>query len=183
MPPPVLHSILLGTLFLLFTPLSSISTAAAAPAAPTPQCKTVPGSPDWPTPETWQRLNESTGGQLLRPNPPGAVCHPGQPSYDAAECRRVQVGWSTYEFHGEDPVSADWNQWNNDSCLPIPGFPCSARGYPAFVLNATTPEHVKLGVDFGTATTYLILLSIFLFITIPAYLENKKLISTANRFT
>ncbi|KAK4216592.1 hypothetical protein QBC37DRAFT_87669 [Rhypophila decipiens] len=136
------HNLLLG-LLLLLAPLSTIAKPAA------PQCKTVPGSPDWPSQETWARLNESTGGQLLQPTPPGAVCHPGQASYNADECRRVQTGWSTYEFHGEDPVSADWNQWNNDSCLPVPDFPCSSRGYPVFVINATTPEHVKLGVDFA----------------------------------
>ncbi|KAM7209625.1 FAD-binding domain containing protein [Naviculisporaceae sp. PSN 640] len=125
---------------LLLAPLS----AQAAP-----ECKAVPGSPDWPSPETWQLLNETTGGRLFAPTPPGAACHPGQASYNAAECRRVQLGWSTYEFHGEDPVSVDWNQWNNDTCLPVPGLPCSPKGYPAFVLNATTPEHVKAGVDFA----------------------------------
>ncbi|KAK7408473.1 hypothetical protein QQX98_009340 [Neonectria punicea] len=42
-----------------------------------------------------------------------------------------------------------WDQFTNDTCLPKEEFPCSARGYPAYVVNATTPEHVKLGIDFG----------------------------------
>jgi len=131
----VLHTLL------LLAPLST--------AADTPQCKAAPGSASWPSTETWARLNETTGGRLLQPTAPGAVCHPSQASYNAADCRRVQAGWSTYEFHQADPVSSDWNQWNNDTCLPNPSYPCSGSGYPVFVINATTSQHVKLGVDFG----------------------------------
>jgi FAD/FMN-containing dehydrogenase len=42
-----------------------------------------------------------------------------------------------------------WNQYNNDSCLPFTGDPCSGDGYPLFVVNATTPEHVRLAVKFA----------------------------------
>ena len=40
-------------------------------------------------------------------------------------------------------------EFNNDTCLPEPSYPCSGAGYPAFVINATSSEHVKMGVDFG----------------------------------
>lgn len=42
-----------------------------------------------------------------------------------------------------------WNQFANDTCLPDPGSPCSAAGYPAYVVNATSTEDVKAAVDFG----------------------------------
>lgn len=42
-----------------------------------------------------------------------------------------------------------WDQFTNDTCLPDGEFPCSADGYPAYVINVTTTEHVKLGIDFG----------------------------------
>ncbi|OIW31030.1 FAD-binding domain-containing protein [Coniochaeta ligniaria NRRL 30616] len=126
-----------------------IPLASSHPSSPLPSCKAVPGTPNWPSPASWARLNESTGGRLLQPPPPGAVCHPGQPTYDAAACADVQAGWTTYDFHQRDPVSSMWNQYNNDSCLPEPGYPCSGQGYPVFVINATTPEHVKLGVRFA----------------------------------
>src|SRR3569833_166632 len=71
-----------------------------------PSCKSVPGSASWPSVESWSRLNESTGGRLLRPTPPGAVCHPGQPTYDAAKCPGVTSAWRTHEFHQADPVSS-----------------------------------------------------------------------------
>ncbi|KAF7557179.1 hypothetical protein G7Z17_g865 [Cylindrodendrum hubeiense] len=42
-----------------------------------------------------------------------------------------------------------WDQFTNDTCLPNEDFPCTATGYPAYVVNATTPKHVKLGIDFA----------------------------------
>ncbi|KAK4124879.1 FAD-binding domain-containing protein [Parathielavia appendiculata] len=135
--------------------LSSSVLAAAAGLSPFLQprhdssCKAVPGSPDWPFPQDWARLNESLAGRLLQPPPPGAVCHPGQATYNATACPSVRAAWSTYEFHQADPVSMDWNQWTNDSCLPQEGAPCSGKGYPVFVINATEARHVQLGVRFA----------------------------------
>ncbi|KAH6628471.1 hypothetical protein F5144DRAFT_579138 [Chaetomium tenue] len=115
----------------------------------TPSCKAVPGTPSWPSTRDWDRLNESLAGRLLQPTPPGAVCHPEQGSYNPTECEAVRKGWSTYEFHQADPVSVDWNQWTNDTCLPFENTPCSGQGYPVFVVNATEPRHVQLGVQFA----------------------------------
>lgn len=120
-----------------------------APSTPTPKCKAIPGTRSWPPEASWARLNESTGGRLLQPAPPGAVCHSGQPTFDAAKCTAVNASWTQYEFHARDPVSVDWNQWTNDSCLPWDGYPCSREGYPVLVVNASAPAHVKAAVDFA----------------------------------
>lgn len=86
---------------------------------------------------------------MLQPTPPAAVCHTGWPNYDPSACSDVKSNWSVYEYHCENPISVMWDQFTNDTCLPNEDFPCSASGYPAYVVNATTPEHVKLGIDFG----------------------------------
>jgi hypothetical protein len=112
-------------------------------------CKAFPGTSDWPSPETWASLNATTEGRLLQPVPPGAVCHPTQPNYNATLCYWVQYYWGNEYFHDQDPVSAEWNNWTNDSCLPDPNAPCSSEGYPVYVLNATDAKHVKAGIDFG----------------------------------
>ncbi|KAB5560154.1 hypothetical protein GE09DRAFT_1172906 [Coniochaeta sp. 2T2.1] len=112
-------------------------------------CKAIPNTPSWPCPSAWAHLNASTGGRLLHPPPPGAVCHPDQPAYNVSACPALQAAWSTYDFHQRDPVSSMWNQFNNDSCLPVPGYPCSGDGYPVFVINVTEPKHVQLGVQFA----------------------------------
>ncbi|KAK3365215.1 hypothetical protein B0T24DRAFT_652315 [Lasiosphaeria ovina] len=145
--PAVQLKILLVSVLLTLT---SAVPAGFPLAVQKPLCKVIPGTLNWPSAESWNRLNEPTGGRLLRPPPPGAVCHPGQPTYDAAECPAVLAGWSTFEFHQADPISTDWNQWNNDSCLPQQADPYSGQGYPVFVINTTTPEHIKLGVNFAS---------------------------------
>ena len=127
----------------LFSTADGVSTDSHS------SCKAVPGTRDWPSTQDWARLNEAVGGRLLQPPPPGAVCHAGQETYNATECPAVRAAWSTYEFHQANPISMDWNQWTNDSCLPQEGAPCSGQGYPVYVINATTAQHVQQGVKFG----------------------------------
>lgn len=47
-------------------------------------CKVIPGSPDWLSDYSWPALNRTLGGRLFKPTPPGAVCHPDQPTFNAA---------------------------------------------------------------------------------------------------
>lgn len=112
-------------------------------------CKAVPGTPDWPSAKEWDSLNESLAGRLLQPAAPGAVCHSGPGAFDSTECKVVRDGWSAYDYHQADPVSVDWNQWANDTCLPVQGAPCSGQGYPVYVVNVTEARHAQLGVQFG----------------------------------
>ncbi|KAI1261707.1 FAD-binding domain-containing protein [Xylariaceae sp. FL1019] len=112
-------------------------------------CKAFPGTPFWPSEETWTRFNTSLGGKLITPVAPGAVCHPGQATYDADKCVTVTKQWTTYDFHQRDPVSNMWQQYNNDTCLVDPDTPCSIAGYPAYVVNATTAEDVQLSLKFA----------------------------------
>lgn len=144
----LLPSFLLATL--LMVPAPAMATAPGASGlCPPSACKAVPGTPGWPTLSVWAQLNDSTSGRLFQPTPPGAVCHPGQPTYNTAECTVVQAAWSTQTFHDSNPVSSMYQQWNNDTCLPNATDPCSGEGYPVYVLNATTAEHVKAAIDFG----------------------------------
>ncbi|KAI1392118.1 FAD-binding domain-containing protein [Hypoxylon trugodes] len=112
-------------------------------------CKTDPSSAEWPSDDEWAKLNETTGGQLLKAVAPGSVCHPEQPDYNPDQCATVTTGWTTYDFHQNDPISNMWEQYNNDTCLPDPNTPCSPDGYPAYVVNATSADIVKLGIDFA----------------------------------
>ncbi|KAI3321641.1 FAD-binding domain-containing protein [Xylariaceae sp. AK1471] len=113
-------------------------------------CKAFPGTTAWPSEETWTKFNQSTGGILIKPGPPpGAVCHPGEPTWNPDQCAIVTAAWKTYDFHQNDPVSNMWQQFNNDTCLVDPDTPCSPAGYPAYVVNATTAMHVKLSLDFA----------------------------------
>ncbi|KAI3552786.1 FAD binding domain-containing protein [Colletotrichum abscissum] len=136
--------------YLFFGIASHESLIPARDSSYTPTCKSYPGTADWPSAAEWARLGESLGGgRLLRPSPPGAVCHPGQDAYNETACADVEARWNSYELHVDDPVSVVWSNFANDSCLPDPAYLCSGDGYPAYVVNATTPEHVKIGIDFA----------------------------------
>lgn len=114
------------------------------------QCKAVPGTVSWPSASAWDALNTTLSGNLIAPTPPGAVCHPNQPSYNNATCAVVADLWTTsWAFHSDDPVSVAENNWSNDTCLPYPQDPCSGAGYPVYVVNASKPEHVQAGVNFA----------------------------------
>lgn len=132
-------------MFAYFLQLLALSSSHPNPKV----CKAQPGTKAWPSEAKWESLDKSLLGQLIKTVPPGAVCHPSQPSYDAAICPSVQVGWKLAEWHTENPVSVIMNNFVNDTCLPDPKYPCSGEGYPIYVVNATTAKHVKKGVDFA----------------------------------
>ncbi|KAM4060976.1 FAD binding domain-containing protein [Hirsutella rhossiliensis] len=129
--------------------LPGLASAAATNYTLPNECRAFPGSRDWPSTGVWKSLNETLGGRLLAPAPPGAVCHLGHPTYDADQCPNVQRNWSSYQWHTENPVSVMRDQFTKYSCLPDPKVPCSGQGYPPYVVDAFTAEHVKIGVDFA----------------------------------
>lgn len=116
-----------------------------------PSCRAVPGGAGWPSADLWSALNTTVEGRLLKPAPPGAVCHPSQPTYSKDACTAVQANWTDEFFHSSNPVSVEWNNWTNDTCLPDASQPCSGEGYPVYVVNATTPQHVQAAVKFAQA--------------------------------
>jgi hypothetical protein len=112
-------------------------------------CRAIPNDPLWPSDKDWTKLNSTIKGRLIKASPPAAPCHATQPSFNNATCAYIQAAWRNSTFHDEDPVSVEMPNWTNETCLPIPQAPCSGEGYPVYVINATTPAHVKAGVDFA----------------------------------
>ncbi|CAH0028356.1 unnamed protein product [Clonostachys rhizophaga] len=112
-------------------------------------CKVKPGNTNWPSEDEWKQLNETLSGNLIKPELPGGVCHTGQPNYDKDQCPNVIKAWSTQDFHVQDPISVLSTQFTDYSCLPDPKAPCGREGYPQYVVNASTAEHVKAGIDFA----------------------------------
>lgn len=131
----------------LFIPIAAILTAAAPIVAR--KCRAVPGSEDWPTAEKWAALNETVSGRLIDPVPPAAVCHESMPQYDRFDCENVKTQWKSSWFHSEDPVSMEFQNWTNDTCLPDVDAPCSGAGYPAYVIDAMVAEDIQAGIKFG----------------------------------
>ena len=115
------------------------------------RCKSIPGSAGWPAAGSWAALNGSIQGRLVSVEAPAAACHADQSTYNNATCAAIQAGWSTYDFHAQNPVSSDWQNQNNDSCLPYSNSSCTGKGYPIYVINASSSADVQAGVRFGEA--------------------------------
>ncbi|KAI0097223.1 hypothetical protein GGR51DRAFT_553255 [Nemania sp. FL0031] len=130
--------------------LGDASTVRAEAHSDYAACKAFPGTAAWPSEESWTKFNTTLGGKLIKPGPPpGAVCHPGEPTFNSDQCTIVTTAWGTYDFHQANPVSNMWEQFNNDTCLVGPNTPCSGAGYPAYVVNATTAVDIKLSLEFA----------------------------------
>ena len=113
-------------------------------------CKPVPGGSRWPSIADWNTLNETVGGRLLAPTPPGAVCQPSSPLFNNESCAElVSTQWPSSDWHAKNPVTADYN---DDTCLPSPLAPCSGNGYPEYVVNATRGSDVQAAVRFAKRT-------------------------------
>lgn len=142
-----MRSLTLGSLPLLKV-LAYLSPHAWLTKAQNTTCKSTPNDASWPSISQWNRFNESLTGRLLQPLPPALACHHfGLGSNES--CAKIASSWRTFSFHQDDPISTAWNNVNNDSCLPDTFQPCTGLGYPIYVVNATTANHVKFAVDFA----------------------------------
>jgi hypothetical protein len=105
------------SMFLLLLAFSSLTAGKEPGHRPKRHCKAVPGTPSWPSTESWARLNESVDGRLLRPSPPGcvqsgrpqnnstltqsrAVCHSGQPTFNTTQCATVKAAVCSLDCFG-----------------------------------------------------------------------------------
>ncbi|KAK4222036.1 hypothetical protein QBC38DRAFT_490871 [Podospora fimiseda] len=132
---------------------ASIGFANTAPFEKTsqPKCKAFPGDPSWPSELEWSRLNESLRGALLKPLPPASVCYPTSPNFNNVSCNFLFTNASRSTFYFDDPVSvlAEWPQGLTCPRSRNPAGNCTQGGFPEYVVNATTPKHVQLAVNFA----------------------------------
>ncbi|KAL7931438.1 hypothetical protein V8C35DRAFT_323845 [Trichoderma chlorosporum] len=112
-------------------------------------CKVTPKSPRWPSPSDWEQLNRTISGKLLNLLPPSSVCHHNEPNFNPSQCVVVSTQWNSSVFYADDPLSVDWPNFNNDSCLLDLDAPCNKDGFPAFVVNATRCS-LPLGLSSAT---------------------------------
>ncbi|CAJ0551472.1 Ff.00g114020.m01.CDS01 [Fusarium sp. VM40] len=138
-----------------------IATFFLSTALATDQCRCTTDDSCWPSIKTWSALNSTINGHLIRYTPPGAVCYKSHPSYNAEACDSVIKQWPESKFHSSDPASLH-SEWSNTGCIPvfengtsIYGDPevgergCSNDVLPAYVVNATTTDHVAATLKFA----------------------------------
>ncbi|VZH90601.1 unnamed protein product [Fusarium fujikuroi] len=125
------------------------------------QCRCTIRESCWPSSKTWDSLNSTVNRHLIRYIPPGAVCYKSHPSYSPTACDRVIKQWPESKFHSSDPASLH-TEWANASCTPVykngtsiygnveaGERGCSSGALPAYIINATTVNHVAAALKFA----------------------------------
>ncbi|KAK8085333.1 hypothetical protein PG997_006604 [Apiospora hydei] len=100
------------------------------------RCRAFPGEPSWPPEEEWNKLNESLGGTLLAPHPPGAVCYSTSQYYDQGSCNGILTGARSSRFYIDDPVSGFTVWTEGRTCLVANNTQgnCTQGGFPVYVI-------------------------------------------------
>ena len=138
-----------STSFKLYTCVTLSLLYMLGTAAPR-YCKPGPSSSNWPSASDWHALNASVSGRLSLPTVAGAVCHPNLAQFNNSSCHAVTTEWTNSSYHAAlNPNSVDYN---DETCLPYAIAPCSAAGYPAYVVEAVNGEDVQKAVDFARNT-------------------------------
>lgn len=57
-------------------------------------CKAFPGDSEWPSPQNWDRFNQTLNGSLIRTVPLAASCYPNWPEYNPEQCDSVTAAWN-----------------------------------------------------------------------------------------
>lgn len=118
------------------------------------RCKVYPGDWNWPSDLAWETLNKLTDNRLLNPSPQASACYNG-PLYDDAKCQEMTATWNRSYSHFIDPIEMMSPVAQGLTCLPPNIFDsgnCTRGGFPMYVINATEPKHVQMGVNFARNT-------------------------------
>jgi FAD/FMN-containing dehydrogenase len=85
------------------------SPLQAADASATPLAHRIrPSDPSWPTPASWERLNQEIGGQLIRVQSPLAAC---DPTSNGAACRELVRNLQNPYFIGDQAGGTQSSGW------------------------------------------------------------------------
>ncbi|KAJ3531215.1 hypothetical protein NM208_g8974 [Fusarium decemcellulare] len=129
--------------------LGAIATATFGVANGSPSCKCFPGDKCWPSDNAWKSLNSTVGGRLIKTVPLGSPCH--DPTYDAAECKRLQSQWQSPEIHmaSSSSVMAPW--FANQSCDPFQpqSRSCELGNYVRYAVEATSANDIVNTINFA----------------------------------
>ena len=122
-----------------------VAAQEAAPRAPRigpPQRPRVhlarvrPGDPAWPSPASWQKLNDAVGGNLTRVQP---LFDPCRREGDGAACREVLANLHNPFYIGDQPSGTEVSGWL-DAWTPAPS---------VYAIRARNTADVVAGVNFA----------------------------------
>ncbi|KAL5360470.1 FAD-binding domain-containing protein [Aspergillus floccosus] len=133
----------------LFAVLPLLQLGAAALAG---ECKCTIEDSCWPSVESWNALNSTVSGKLIRNTPPAISCYPGQ-YYDKSECDYVRSQWYNSTFQSLEPIGYVYP--TEEPCPPVDisagqtAGKCNLGQAPVYTINATTKDDLISGMEFA----------------------------------
>ncbi|KAL8811805.1 MAG: hypothetical protein Q9223_004871 [Gallowayella weberi] len=132
------------------------TSAQAAPAA----CRNVPGDAGWPTTRSWNQLNKTVGGRLIKTIPIGSSCYKNTVNvanrkddihvYNEATCENVQKNWHEPTFHDESSSSVMQTYFGNNSCNPINvQGDCGIGSHVQYAIDVRNDQDAIAGIAFA----------------------------------
>jgi len=75
------------------------SSQSPADAKRQPQCKSYPGTPEWPSEVVWKAFDRLLDGALIKTVPLAAPCFDSWPAVkDEDTCAFIRANWGSFEF-------------------------------------------------------------------------------------
>ncbi|KAI0028758.1 FAD-binding domain-containing protein [Vararia minispora EC-137] len=110
------------------------------------RCRTQPGDPGFPSTADWAALNATIEGRLLTVVPSAEAC---------ARLNCTETQWTSSVFRNMIPGQMNSYNWEQDYRAVPPelclhnGTTCAQGDVPLYAVNATTAEHIQVGVRFA----------------------------------
>src|SRR6202790_2940772 len=127
---------------------SARSTEAAVKVGGSRVPRVRPSDPSWPTAESWEKLNQEVGGQLIRVESPLAACANG---VDDSSCQEVLKKLQNPYYVGEQPGGTQTSGWL-DAWMSAPSvYAVAARNSADLVaaVNFARENNLRLVVKGG----------------------------------
>ncbi|OTB00611.1 hypothetical protein M426DRAFT_267397 [Hypoxylon sp. CI-4A] len=114
-------------------------------------CRHLPRDIGWPSDQEWNRLNQTTGGKLIRGDPLAKPCYWPESDFGSSVCSRIRESWTLPETHYEDPISVMSPYWLNDTCSPFAALSlgCTLGNLAVYALEIDSAATAAAGLKFA----------------------------------
>jgi hypothetical protein len=134
-------------LSLLWRRTTTPMQAAVGPAGSSTR-RVRPSDSSWPSPESWEKLKQDVGGQLIPVQPPLAACANGS---DAAACQEVIKNLQNPYYIGDQPGATQTTGWVDGWMSAPSAYAVAARSTADVVaaVNFARENNLRLVVKGG----------------------------------
>ncbi|KAL3491214.1 hypothetical protein BJX62DRAFT_251496 [Aspergillus germanicus] len=135
-----------------YLPLSLFLTSLAWSRPHQSDCRCRPHQSCWPSPQDWNALNQSVGGNLVAVRPVADVCHSGR---ESEACESVLALSTNSTWRAAQPGAVQWRNWESwperdEYCyIETLDKPCGQGRVSLYSTIATSAADIQKSVRFA----------------------------------